>query len=172
VGEIVPADPDAPRAVVQRETASLTLIVFSLGPSFYALEAHHVRHIGPARPPLPVPTAPLHILGVLHERGTIITVLDLERIVGAGAAVNIVPGARLMVLDLIGLQVGLIVDRILGVHDVSISEIRPLEAEAASSDRALWRGRTQAPRPALILDGNGFKNVLEKLVRSPHSMVP
>ncbi len=51
-------------------------LTFRLREEVYALEIHHVREILKAPPLTEVPRAPAHVLGVIMNRGEVITVVD------------------------------------------------------------------------------------------------
>ncbi len=48
----------------------------------YALPPAHVEHVVPTQPIVPIPGAPAHVLGVVHLRGRIVTVVDLAGLLG------------------------------------------------------------------------------------------
>jgi chemotaxis signal transduction protein len=99
-----------------------------------------------------VPGAPPHVLGVVNRRGTVLAILDLRPLLGL-ASRPIERGARALVVQADEVQVGLLVDRVLGLETFD----SPGPPAAGGPDGAALRSRGLLPRrpgepPALLLD--------------------
>ena len=57
----------------------MLLLLFTLGPHRYALEARHVIEVVPLAALKEIPRAPDYVAGVLNYRGTPVPVLDITR---------------------------------------------------------------------------------------------
>jgi purine-binding chemotaxis protein CheW len=108
-----------------RETASHLIV--RLAESVYALAAEHVDLVAADITALAVPTAPTHFLGVVHLRGRIIPVIDLPGLLRL-APKDRAPSdqenvRRLVALSADGRPFAVVVDEVLGLHDVPVDEI-------------------------------------------------
>jgi purine-binding chemotaxis protein CheW len=106
-----------------RETASHLIV--RLAESVYALAAEHVDLVAADMTALAVPTAPTHFLGVVHLRGRIIPVIDLPAVLNVAAPEGRVQESarRLVALSAEGRPFAVVVDEVLGLHDVPVDEI-------------------------------------------------
>jgi purine-binding chemotaxis protein CheW len=96
--------------------SSIDVMLFELGGEEYAVELSELRATQPAHGITSVPSTPPHIAGVLNVRGEIVTVLDLAAVLGlTGVRSN---NPHVLLADGPDGQVGLLVDGVLGVHEV------------------------------------------------------
>ena len=65
---------------------ALELIVFQLADERYALPADTVRAVVGNTPITPLPGTPGHLLGLINQRGEILSVVDFRPLLGLGAA--------------------------------------------------------------------------------------
>jgi chemotaxis signal transduction protein len=119
-----------------------------------------------------VPGAPPHVLGVLNRRGTVLPIVDLRPLLGL-ASRPLERGARALVVQADGVQVGLLVDRVLGLE--AFETVQPL-ASSRPADAAL-PGRGLLPRgpgesPALLLDLPAVLDALRIGRAAPEARVP
>lgn len=68
------------RTATNIETGLLNLLVFTLADESYAMEIRFVREICQLNELVPVPCTPGFILGMIHVRGEIVSVVDLKKI--------------------------------------------------------------------------------------------
>ncbi len=59
-------------------TATITVLLLSLGGETYALPGGAVREVMRYSPPLPVPGAPASLPGIISQRGAVLPVADLR----------------------------------------------------------------------------------------------
>lgn len=128
------SNPDIPASTEAEEDELISLFVFRLAESLYAVDATTVDHVAPAEQPLPVPTAPAHFLGIVHLRGRIVTVVDMPALLGLGAGSDQDSqedqlSRRLVVLQDHARPFGFLADGVLGLSDVPLSQIRPCQAD-------------------------------------------
>jgi len=117
-------DPDAPpEAAPPREARQL--LVFRVEASLYALPAGLVDHVSQLGPIVPVPTAPAHFAGVIHERGRVLAVVDLAQIFGAADARAPRSYRRLVVLELQGRSLAILAHEVPGLREIDGDQIRP-----------------------------------------------
>jgi len=111
----------------------LDYLAFRLEDEIYAVQIERIGEILRIPPVTMVPRAPDHIMGVVSVRGRVLTVLDLRRRLGLGRP-EPSRQARILVLPWSDKEsVGLYVDAVLHVHQLSEGEIEPA-AEALGSD--------------------------------------
>jgi purine-binding chemotaxis protein CheW len=75
-----------PTTVPGADSAARRVLLFRVGTRVYGCEIDAVREIIPWRRATRLPGAPAYVCGLINLRGTIITVLDLEQRLGAGAS--------------------------------------------------------------------------------------
>jgi len=142
----------------------VTLSVFRVGESLFALDVAQVREVVRWMPVTPLPKAPRLIEGVVDLRGAVVPVVDLSRALG-GAGVTESATARIAIVDVDGLVMGLRVDAAVEVllADAAMLEDPPALATQAGYDatRAVVRRPDAAPVLVLSLD-----HVLESVYRS------
>lgn len=103
----------------------LQFIVFRVGPRDYAVGILQVERILPYQEPAPGAAGPA--IGLLEFAGRRLPVLDLRRRLDLPAPIG--EETRIMVLDLEGLQAGLVVDRVTEVIRVDSVTIAPPRAD-------------------------------------------
>ncbi|HWU86485.1 MAG TPA: CheW domain-containing protein, partial [Kofleriaceae bacterium] len=79
---------------------------------------------------VPVPAAPAHFAGVVHDRGRVLAVVDLARIFGGG-----VPARegyrRLVALEIRGRPLSVLAHEALGLREVAPGALRPASGRGA-----------------------------------------
>jgi len=142
----------------------VALATFRVGGREYAIEVTQIREIVRAQEVTPLPKAPALIEGVVDLRGRIVPVVDLGRALGAGP-VEAGPGARIVVLEVDGLVLGLRVEAATEVLAADAASLEPPPALASHAGydavRALVR-RSGAP-PVLVLS---LDHLLESVYRT------
>ncbi|MCU0606228.1 MAG: chemotaxis protein CheW [Candidatus Edwardsbacteria bacterium] len=109
--------------------ASRDIVIFCIGDEKFALTTDEVKSIEELQEIIPVPRAPEYIAGLINLRGAIIPVMDLRRRLGAPAAAA-GRDTVILIVEHGDESVGLIVDRVEGVDQVSFA-VTPVPAEAA-----------------------------------------
>jgi chemotaxis signal transduction protein len=146
--EPVGRNPDAPETEEQGAGDEESLFVFRLASSLYAFPATSVNFIVPEEVPVRVPTSPAHLLGIVHVRGRIVTVVDLpsllrftEKKPGKGANDQLT--RRLMVLSAQNQMFGINPDEELGIFTVKSSDISKTTKDMKTADQSIevLRGR-------------------------------
>jgi purine-binding chemotaxis protein CheW len=142
----------------------VTLAAFRVGSSIYAIDVTHVREVVRWQSATPLPKAPRLIDGVIDLRGIVVPVVDLGRALGGSALVP-GPGARIAIVDLDGLVMGLAVDAAVEVLavDVTALEDPPALATHAGYDAARAVVRRAGAAPILVLS---LDHILESVYRS------
>ncbi len=146
-----------------RETG-VKLAAFRVGSSVYALDVAHVREVVRWQSVTPLPKAPRLIEGVIDLRGAVVPVVDLGRVLGAGAVVA-GPTARIAIVESDGLVMGLAIDAALEVMSVDVTGLEdpPALATQAGYDAARAVVRRSGAAPVLVLS---LEHILESVYRS------
>jgi purine-binding chemotaxis protein CheW len=142
----------------------VTLACFELAGDLYAIDVSQLREVVRWRPVTPLPRAPALIEGVVDLRGAIVPVVDLGKLL-RGTPIRSGPRARLVIVEVDGLVVGLGVDAATEVMAVAAAALCDPPAPAAHAGydaaRAVVR-RANAP-PILVI---ALEHVLECVYRS------
>ena len=130
-------------------------IVFSIAHTRYALEMGQVTEVGPVPAITPLPGVPPWLLGVTNLRGDILPVLDFHLFLGHPFQ-EIGDRHRMLVVraEEPQVEVGLVVDRVIGVRAVQPSSVLPPTAPLEAAVEPFLLGVTeQDDRLLAILDG-------------------
>lgn len=118
----------------------LELITFSLAGEQYAMEVDRLVEIIVPRASTRVPNAGNEIIGIISLRGSIVTLLDLRKILGLAGAGEETEDTRIIVVQKATEQIGFIVDRVLRVVKVDPDMIEPHPVVSASEQNEAVRG--------------------------------
>jgi purine-binding chemotaxis protein CheW len=133
----------------------------------YALDVSHVREIVRVGEVTPLPKAPALIEGVVELRDGMVPVIDLGRVLG-GEACEITVKARIAVLEIDELGVGLIVEHAADVLSLDASRLEDPPSLTTQAGYEAVRAVVRQPgdRPALVLS---LEHILESVYRSSGS---
>jgi len=142
----------------------VTLGTFRVGASTYAMDVSQVREVVRWQAATPLPKAPRLIEGVIDLRGAVVPVVDLGRAL-AGEPVEQGTEARIAVVEIDGLVMGLAVDAAIEVISVDVSALEdpPSLATHAGYDATRAVVRRADAAPILVLS---LEHVLESVYRS------
>lgn len=99
-------------------------LTFALGYEEYGLEIQVVREIIGLMEITPVPQVPAYVKGVINLRGKIIPVIDIRNKFDM-AHVDYTAETCIIVLDVRGVLMGIIVDKVCDVLEISQKDIEP-----------------------------------------------
>jgi purine-binding chemotaxis protein CheW len=142
----------------QDETSgeSIGMVVLAVGDERYGVEVQDVQEIEPLDKITPIPGTPAFWTGVVNLRGSMYPVLDIERYLGLPSS-DEVENPKVALVSRNGLSVGLLVDEVPEIRQVSVGEIGPPVADGSSKAEVV-RGVT--PDMLSVLD-------LEALLSDP-----
>ncbi len=109
---------------VEIPAQEIEMLSFRLGGEEYAVMVEIVREVLKRRELTMVPNAPDYILGVISLRGTMLPVIDLSIRLGIPRGFRD-EKSRIIVASPGEEDLGLIVDRVTGVHRIREDEIKP-----------------------------------------------
>jgi purine-binding chemotaxis protein CheW len=155
---------------------AINLACFEVAGDLYAIEVGSIREIVRIAATTPLPDAPSLIEGVVDLRGGLIPVVDLACVLDRERSE---PGrrARIVVLDIGGLVLGLQVDSVTDVLAVAVDRLEPVPELATRNGGALVRNVVSAlvrnvvsrpgESPIMVLGVEGFVERLGHSVSSP-----
>ncbi|MBW2501255.1 MAG: purine-binding chemotaxis protein CheW [Deltaproteobacteria bacterium] len=147
---------------------AINLACFEVAGDLYAIEVGSIREIVRIAATTPLPDAPSLIEGVVDLRGGLIPVVDLACVLDRERSE---PGrrARIVVLDIGGLVLGLQVDSVTDVLAVAVDRLEPVPELATRNGGALVRNVVSRPgeSPIMVLGVEGFVERLGHSVSSP-----
>jgi purine-binding chemotaxis protein CheW len=113
------------RPIEEPPTDLTRVVVFSLGGELYGLEVVRVVEIFRPESLTPIPGAPLYIEGVTNLLGDIVTVIDLKAMLTGEARAASCQEGRVIVASSGDDLAGLLVDSVIGIHDIRAASIDP-----------------------------------------------
>ncbi len=103
---------------------TLEVVEFRLGKERYGAESLHTGEIFPLQELTPLPCTPLFVAGIVNLRGRILSVVDLKTFFGIPRE-EISPKSLVMVLQSPDLEMGILVDALVGVRLIPRKNIAP-----------------------------------------------
>jgi purine-binding chemotaxis protein CheW len=118
---------------------ALSILLFGIGPEWYAVGIESVREIYNEYVVTPVPCVPPSILGVINVRGEIISVTDLRTLLRLPAG-ETEESSPVIVVENGGCTTALVVDMIGDIADVPKDAVEPPVANVDKSQAACVAG--------------------------------
>lgn len=128
-------------------------LAFTLGREAYAIDIGQIVEILRPPPITEVPRAPADVIGVMSVRGRLVTVLDLKPRFKLARTFTMDKRSRILLVDAIREEIGLLVDEVLHVHRLSEAEIEP--PSVLGGEQPPWVvgiGRPQGSAALVLLD--------------------
>ena len=156
---MAPAD-----AAPQTGESQVDLACFEVHGNVYAVDVLQVREIVRWQDVTPLPKAPELIRGVIDLRGAVVPVVDLGLALG-GEEVKVSARARIVVLEIDGLAMGLRVDAATDVLSVPSGSLESPPSLATHAGYEAVRAVVRRPgaNPVLVLS---LEDLLESVYRS------
>lgn len=126
------------------------VIEFVLGRERYAVEASCVREVAVLPELTRLPCVPPHVLGVINLRGEVLAVVDIKRFFGLPQE-GISNLNRVLVLRCPGMVFGVLADEVLGVRQLAVRALQPVQDVLAGVPASYLKGVT-AER-LIVVDG-------------------
>jgi purine-binding chemotaxis protein CheW len=134
------------------ESGAMLASSFELAGSLCALDTDSVEEVVRLRRITRVPHAPAYVVGILNLRGKIVTVIDLARKMGLGAAA-VDDDSRLYIVRDQDALAGLLVDRAAEVIEIGEGSLEPRPANMGEAAARFIRGVARhGDRLAAVLD--------------------
>ena len=139
--------------------AGKQFLTFRIAEEEYGLDILRVQEIRSYEAPTRVANAPAFVKGVVNLRGVIVPILDLRLRLGQAGEYNAF--TVVIVLNVAGRIVGIVVDSVSDVLELSADEIKPPPEVAAALDARFITGLGKlGERMLILLD-------IEAMIQSP-----
>lgn len=130
--------------------AQLELATFYVGDLLLGIPIHQVEEIGRYAALTPVPGALPSVRGVMSLRGEVVTVLDFRVILGLGKT-ECNKRTRNVIVHSGGERIGLLVDRVADVVQVSTDDLLPPPANLSCAESAVFQSVYRLESELLVL---------------------
>jgi purine-binding chemotaxis protein CheW len=143
----------------------VTMVCFTLSQGAYAIRADFTREIVMPPPMTPIPCTPDSIMGAVNIRGVIMPVIGLATMLGLQPADRVLSSdARIVVGDAKGALLGMLVDGVLGISEVSSQDIVPALGAVEMQTVGFIEGEFDYQgRPICVIDAPAIVGALEAL---------
>ncbi|RBP81800.1 chemotaxis protein CheW [Marinomonas rhizomae] len=112
------------KSASQSDDPMLQWVTFRLENEIYGVNVMQVKEVLRYSEIAPVPGAPSYVLGIIHLRGTVVTVIDTCQRFGLPSG-ELTDSTRIMILEVEGHVIGILVDAVSEVVYLRQSEIEP-----------------------------------------------
>jgi purine-binding chemotaxis protein CheW len=115
------------------------IIAFQLGEEAFCVRTTRVREIRGWIPCMPLPKSPPDVMGVINLRGAVIPIVDLSLRLGLHQTLANERSA-IIVTETADKVVGLLVDRVTDMLNISVRDIQPVPAAGGAMARSYAEG--------------------------------
>ena len=133
----------------------LEVLAFVLAEERYAIETAWVREAHTLRDLTPLPGTPPFVLGIIHLRGQVLSVLDMKKFFDMPDR-GISDLSKVIVLSDGAMEFGILADRVDGVRTLPLSELQPPPATLTDRRADYLLGVTRGRE--VVLDGRKLLN--------------
>ena len=119
----------------EEDTQKDKYLIFSIGKQYYGIDIKYVIEIIGIEPITEVPELPNYIRGVINLRGKIIPVMDV-RLKFKKEEKEYDDRTCIIVVEIAGICIGLIIDRVLEVASIDENNISPPPKTSSNKDNA------------------------------------
>jgi purine-binding chemotaxis protein CheW len=102
----------------------LEVVEFSLAYETYGIQSSYVREVYPLKELTPLPGTPPFVLGVINVRGRILSVIDIKKFFDLPGK-GLTDLNKVIILRSDSMEFGILADTILGVRNMSLSDLQP-----------------------------------------------
>jgi purine-binding chemotaxis protein CheW len=133
------------------QSASRSMVVFSLGDERYAIETRYVFTVTRVCDVFPLPGAGAHVLGLTSVQGELLVVFDLRVLMGTARPAH-ADGTRMLILGNKHAELAIIADVVHDVQPLQDSDLFPVPASSADGDKPFLTGVTR--EAVSVFDGS------------------
>ena len=137
--------------IIESEFNLQKVLWFSLGYEEYSINVEHVQTVIDRAVLTPVPNTPRFCRGVINLRGTLVPVVDLKEMFQMQGAGGPVAGEMIVILDIDGMKVGMLVDKVNEVLEIDYSNLQPPPASVSGFGAEYIIGMFKLPGQILIV---------------------
>lgn len=136
--------------LLESGTNELEVLEFCICGKSYGINVAKIREILSATDITPVPNSHPCIKGIFMPRDTIVTVIDLARFLGFNTSVNS-SDRQLIVTNFNSLNIAFEVDKVLGIHRVSWTDMIKPDNTVNTNDNGVAIGVIKKPETLMIV---------------------
>jgi purine-binding chemotaxis protein CheW len=125
-------------------------VTFRLADETYGINVMQVQEVLRMTDVAPVPGAPHYVMGIINLRGNVVTVLDTRKLLDLATS-EITDSSRIMIIESGKVTVGLLVDSVAEVVNISSSEIDPPPSVGNDEGSRYIQGIYSSEQQILIL---------------------
>ncbi len=125
-------------------------VTFRLADEIYGINVMQVQEVLRMTDVAPVPGAPHYVMGIINLRGKVVTVLDTRKLLDLATG-DITDTSRIMIIESGKVTVGLLVDSVAEVVNISSSEIDPPPSVGNDEGSRYVQGIYSSEQQILIL---------------------
>jgi purine-binding chemotaxis protein CheW len=103
---------------------ALEVVEFLLAYERYGIESSYVREVYPLKELTPLPGTPSFVLGIINERGQILSVIDLKKFFDLPEK-GLTDLNRVIIVRNDHMEFGILADTILGVRAIPFTDLQP-----------------------------------------------
>lgn len=138
----------------------MEVLEFVLAYERYAVESAYIREVVPFQGLTPLPCTPPFVVGIVHTRGQIISVINIKKFLGLAQS-GIADLHKIIILHSPSMEFGILADDIIGVRRLSTNQLQSSLLTLTGMQEMYLKGITRDR--VVVLDG-------EKLLAS-HSLL-
>jgi len=127
----------------------LHLVGFLLYPEKYAIETAYVREVLATKEITPLPGTPAYMIGILHLKGSVVSVIDLKTLFGL-KEIGLTGTNKLILLKNDHMEFALLVDEVTGLSSIDEDKIAGPPLTLSSRAAEFIKGLT--PSGTIVLD--------------------
>lgn len=135
--------------LLENGTNELEVLEFTVGGRSYGINVAKIREIIGYQPVTPVPNAHRFVEGIFMPRDTVITAIDLAKVLGI--AVEHKPTDMMIITNFNKLNIAFHVDAVSGIHRVSWADIITPDSTINTSDAGLSTGIVKMDGKLIII---------------------
>jgi len=124
---------------IDQSVESTRIIEFLLFPERYAIESVYVREVLTITEVTEIPGTPPYLLGVIHYRGSILSVINLKELLGLNER-GLTEMNKVLLLSNGTMEFGLVTDGIFGSFDIQLSQISKAPINISKAGAAFLSG--------------------------------
>ncbi|MCR5215897.1 MAG: chemotaxis protein [Lachnospiraceae bacterium] len=136
--------------LMESGTNELEVLEFTIGNNHYGINVAKVREIVPYAPVTPVPHAHECVEGIFMPRDTMITVINLARVIKAQESDD-TRNDMFIITNFNKLNVGFHVHKVLGIHRISWADIITPDKTISTADTAISTGIVKIDNKLIII---------------------
>ncbi len=135
--------------LLESGTNELEILEFAVGDNYYGINVAKVKEILPYKAPTPVPNTHPSVEGIFMPRGEIITIINLSKSLNLNLATN--PTDMYIITNFNKLNVGFHVQKVLGIHRLSWSQISKPDATINSDGHGVATGIVKLGEKLIVI---------------------